>query len=92
MCVAKWMAQRGAKNLILLSRRGCCTEAAGTMLAEMKTRGVSVSTPRCDITDKTALKKTLIECSKAMPPIKGCVQTSAALKVGIPQKYSFRSC
>ncbi|TEY78486.1 hypothetical protein BOTCAL_0048g00120 [Botryotinia calthae] len=80
MCVAEWMVQRGAKNLILLSRSGCHTEAARSMLSNMKEKGISVETPHCDITDRTILNKTLIECSNKLPPIKGCIQTSGALK------------
>jgi KR domain/Phosphopantetheine attachment site len=86
--IARWMAERKAKNLILLSRSGIQHEAARILLDELKAKGVNVAAPPCDVSDLQALSFTLAECSKTMPPIKGCIQASMVLKVRLPNETS----
>lgn len=75
------MVKRGARNLILLSRSGPRTDVAKAMISELESTGARVYTPLCDVVDRSSLENVLSQCAKEMPPIKGCVQTSAALKV-----------
>lgn len=79
--IARWMANRNAKNLILLSRSSVRSEAAQSLLDDLKAKGVNVAAPSCDVGDMQALSSTLAECSKTMPRIKGCIQASMVLKV-----------
>lgn len=79
--VARWMASQGAKNLILLSRRGPVHIAAKELVKELEATCDNVATPACDVTDSASLREVMIECSKAMPPIRGCIQGSMVLKV-----------
>ena len=79
--VARWMASRGAKNLILLSRRGAAHPSAIDFIKELESICDKVSAPPCDVTDEETLKKVINECLSHMPPIKGCVQGSMVLKV-----------
>ena len=78
---AKWMAQRGAKHLVLLSRSGPKDQDAQSFLDELKSSGVAVKAPKCDITDETSLKLILEACAADMPPIKGCIQGTSVLRV-----------
>ncbi|KAH8883185.1 beta-ketoacyl synthase domain-containing protein [Thozetella sp. PMI_491] len=78
--IARWMASRGAKNLILLSRSGPITEAAKELISELEGKNVKVSAPSCDVTDLEVLKKAISDSLESMPPIKGCVQGSMVLK------------
>ncbi|KAL8652640.1 MAG: hypothetical protein Q9210_002566 [Variospora velana] len=77
--VARWMANRGARNLILLSRYAHYSEDAQQLICELERKGVRVETPPCDIADGKALPFVLASCSQRLPPIKGCVQSSLAL-------------
>ena len=79
----RWIVSRGARNLILLSRSGASTNAAMEMVKQLEQQGVRVHAPLCDISDRPSLEAALRECSEKMPPIKGCIQTSAVLKVSI---------
>ena len=79
--VARWMARRGARNLILRSRSGPAGHDVGTFLAELRRDGVKVFAPSCDIRDIVALRGVIKECSTKFPPIRGCVQASMALEV-----------
>lgn len=86
--VVQWMAARGARHLILLSRSGARTEDAKTFIHELEAKGAQVHAPACDISDKSALQDVIIYCSEKMPPVKGCIQTSAVLRV----RNSFIHC
>lgn len=74
------MVSRGALNLILLSRSGPRTPAAHEMVSELIAQGVRVETPSCNAADVTALQITVNECSKILPPIKGCIQASGTIQ------------
>lgn len=78
------MASRGARHLILLSRSGARTEDAETFIHELEAKGARIYAPACDISDKSALEDVIAYCAEKMPPIKGCIQASAVLKVSSP--------
>ncbi|KAK7734711.1 Type I Iterative PKS [Cytospora paraplurivora] len=78
--VARWLASRGAKNLILLSRRGPVQAAAKELVKELEATCERVATPACDVTDSAGLREVIEECSRSMPPIRGCIQGSMVLK------------
>lgn len=78
--VARWMALRGAKNLILLSRRGPVQAAAKELVKELEAICDKVATPACDVTNSASLREVIGECLTIMPPIRGCIQGSMVLK------------
>jgi NADPH:quinone reductase-like Zn-dependent oxidoreductase len=87
-CMAKWMCQRGARNLILLSRSGPRDQTKHTFLRELRQLGVRVEAPACDITCYETLAATIETCLQTMPVIKGCIQSTMVLKVST----DFYSC
>lgn len=72
--IALWMASRGAKNIIFVSRSGAASPAAQETTRELERRGVKVRVFACDVTEKARLEKIIAECKSSLPPIKGCVQ------------------
>ncbi|KAF3910969.1 hypothetical protein AA313_de0200827 [Arthrobotrys entomopaga] len=78
--IARWMAEKGAKHLILLSRSGAKTEAARALKAELDTMGVTCITPACDISNSESLGKVIESIAGTMPPIRGCIQASMVLR------------
>ncbi|RAK95751.1 type I polyketide synthase [Aspergillus ibericus CBS 121593] len=74
--IARWLVERGARNLILLSRSGPASPHARSLVEELQGRGARVVTPACDITNKELLHTVLGVCGQLMPPIKGCVQAT----------------
>ncbi|PWY91350.1 polyketide synthase [Aspergillus sclerotioniger CBS 115572] len=74
--IARWLVERGARNLLLLSRSGQASPHARSLVEELHARGARVITPACDITNRELLKTVLSVCSQLMPPIKGCVQAT----------------
>ncbi|KAI0459321.1 polyketide synthase PksD [Xylaria acuta] len=77
--ILKWMASRGAKNLIVPSRSGLVSAAATQVVGELEEKGAKVTTPKCDVSSYISLSQTLRECAKTLPPIKGCINASMVL-------------
>jgi NAD(P)-dependent dehydrogenase (short-subunit alcohol dehydrogenase family) len=90
--VARWLVERGATHLLLLSRSGARDEKAQSFIEELSARGVVARAPPCDVTDYHALQQVIEQCSHDMPPIKGCVQGSMVLRVRCPLSPSILNC
>ncbi|KAL9059556.1 MAG: hypothetical protein Q9206_001431, partial [Seirophora lacunosa] len=85
---AQWMARRGARNLILLSRSGPKSQAAHELLDQLRSAGVRVETPACDVASPDSLSAALEACG-SMPPIRGCLQAAMVLKDSIFENMTF---
>ncbi|KAL7823910.1 polyketide synthase [Trichoderma gracile] len=84
--IAKWMADRGAKNLILPSRSGASSKAARQTVEELTARGVKVVAPKCDVSSEKELADLVDECARTMPPIKGCFNAAMVLQGAVFQE------
>ncbi|PLB52311.1 polyketide synthase [Aspergillus steynii IBT 23096] len=85
---ARWMANMGAKNLILLSRSGPKSDAARKLIADLASQGVCVRAPKCDVADILAMKAALGE-SVDLPPIRGCLQATMVLQDAIFENLTY---
>ena len=83
------MADRGAKHLIVPSRSGASSKAAADMITQLQARGVTVVAPKCDVSDTASLSSLLDECSKTLPPIKGCINGAMVLQDAIMANMTF---
>ncbi|KAL8860211.1 MAG: hypothetical protein Q9178_003475 [Gyalolechia marmorata] len=88
---AKWLACRGAKYLLLLSRSGPKSKISAGFISELETMGVRVNAPACDITDLAALSATLSKCAETMPPVRGVIQASMVLQDAILENQTIES-
>jgi acyl transferase domain-containing protein/NADPH:quinone reductase-like Zn-dependent oxidoreductase/acyl carrier protein len=80
---AEWLAERGARHLVLFGRRGPGAEEAQTVLARLEKRGVHVLARACDVTDHVALSGLLDEVSQKMPPLRGVVHAAMVIDDGL---------
>ncbi|KAK6353814.1 hypothetical protein TWF730_008238 [Orbilia blumenaviensis] len=78
--IARWMVERGARHLILLSRSGPRSETAQALISDLKSLGVNCVTPSCDISNFQSMKETLESLVGVVPPVKGCIQASMVLR------------
>ncbi|KAL9110459.1 MAG: hypothetical protein Q9227_005003 [Pyrenula ochraceoflavens] len=79
--IARWLVERGARNLILLSRSGSQNPYAQKLVEDLTATGARVALPACDVCDIDALKAVMEACLKeGMPPVKGCIQASMVLR------------
>ena len=90
--LARWMASRGAKNLIFLSRSGRITESVQEMITQLKEIGCSVHIFTCDVANADRLRAVIEACSGSLPPIKGCIQGSMVLQVSESKFIKFTLC
>lgn len=74
------MTNRGARNLIVLSRSGANSKVASEMISELTNKGVNIVALRCDISS-TELLGTLEQCASIMPSIRGCINAAMVLNV-----------
>ena len=79
--IAQWMASRGARHLIFLSRTGKITLPVQDMISSLEIKGCETRIFACDVTDIAALRSVFEECRQTLPPVKGCIQCSMVLKV-----------
>ncbi|WP_238372611.1 type I polyketide synthase [Heliomarina baculiformis] len=75
---ARWLAESGARNLILISRSG---ETADAKLEIDKLRGlgVTVLTRGVDVADKDAMAEVITEAQQKMPPLRGIIHAAGVL-------------
>ena len=80
---AQWLAERGARHLILCSRSGPADAEATDALAALRAQGVNVLARACDVTDATALATLLDEARATMPALRGVVHAAMVLDDGL---------
>lgn len=76
---AQWLANKGARHLILVSRSGPASDEAKHALAAFKAQGVRVHAAACDITDKAALTALFATTETLMPPLRGIVHAATVI-------------
>ncbi|XP_044723776.1 KR domain-containing protein [Hirsutella rhossiliensis] len=76
----KWMAQKGAKHLVVPTRSGIASQEAADVVDELGKQGVRVLTPTCDVSSAQCLAEALENCNATMPPIRGCINAAMVLQ------------
>ncbi|NOX92214.1 MAG: SDR family NAD(P)-dependent oxidoreductase [Gammaproteobacteria bacterium] len=77
--LAEWLAQRGAKHLILVGRSGAVSYDAKNTLALLRDRGIEVFEARVDISESSQVEALMIQIRDTFPPLKGVFHTAAVL-------------
>jgi acyl transferase domain-containing protein/NADPH:quinone reductase-like Zn-dependent oxidoreductase/SAM-dependent methyltransferase len=79
--IARWVAEKGAKALVLLSRSASSGAENKAFAEDLRSvYGTDVRAFDCDVGDRKALEAVLEQC-RGMPPIKGCVTGAMVLDV-----------
>ncbi|TLS26121.1 hypothetical protein PpBr36_04786 [Pyricularia pennisetigena] len=82
--LARFFASRGARHIILPSRSGSgeAGSKVSELLEELRSRGINIEAPRCDVADEASLAATLNDCHDrlGMPPVKGCINAAMVLQ------------
>jgi phthiocerol/phenolphthiocerol synthesis type-I polyketide synthase C len=80
---AEWLVQKGARNLVLISRSGPVGTEATAALAAFRAQGVRVHAAACDVTDDKALAALFALISTEMPPLRGVVHAAVVIDDGL---------
>jgi acyl transferase domain-containing protein/alpha-beta hydrolase superfamily lysophospholipase/acyl carrier protein len=75
--VAHWLADNGARYLVLAGRNGVMTSAAAQDIADLTARGVKVRVHKVDVSDSVDVRALLARVRAYLPPIGGIVHGAA---------------
>jgi NADPH:quinone reductase-like Zn-dependent oxidoreductase/acyl carrier protein len=78
LAVARWLVERGARHLVLLSRSGA-TSAGREIVAELAAEGATVATVQADVSNESDLARALSEIRNTMPPLRGIIHAAGVL-------------
>nr|WP_298523237.1 type I polyketide synthase [uncultured Halomonas sp.] len=79
LATAEWLADKGARHLILIGRSGAQREEAQQGIARLEARGVQVHAKACDVTRREDLATLLDDCRASLPPLKGIVHAATVI-------------
>ncbi|WP_243867391.1 type I polyketide synthase [Actinophytocola oryzae] len=75
--VARWLADSGARHLVLVGRGGAVTADAAQLVADLVTRGVDARVEQADVGDHGQVRSLLTRVRASMPPVAGIVHGAA---------------
>ncbi|KAM5465923.1 Type I Iterative PKS [Microsporum audouinii] len=87
--IARWMVERGAKHLILVSRNSASRPESQELIKELGHAGCEAVAVNCDVSQPMNLGQVLFECQETMPPIRGVIQAAMNLQDSILEQMSF---
>lgn len=79
--IVAWMVEKGAKNLLVVSRTADKHIEAVQLSADARARGCNLQFRSCDISSGENLVSLLADCSKTLPPVRGVVHAAMVLDV-----------
>src|SRR5438067_11260843 len=80
LAAARWLADRGAMHLALVSRRGEGSTRDTLLIDEMRSRGVSIVTLSADVADPKALATALRQLKAIAPPLRGVFHAAVVFR------------
>jgi thioester reductase-like protein len=75
---AKWIAEQGARNLVLVSRSGPKKKEAAE-IDRLRAEGIHIVEQRGDVTDTESMETIVGTIGKTLPPLKGIVHAAMVL-------------
>lgn len=88
---AERLAARGARNLVLINRRGPVSAEAATAIDWLERQaGVTVHAVQCDVTDRLSLSALLKDISNRFPPLRGVIHAATVIDDRLVRNMSRR--
>ncbi|PNY26863.1 Polyketide synthase [Tolypocladium capitatum] len=87
--IARRMVQRGARQVVLLSRSGRVTSELERLIQESQVFGASIHIKPCDVADRASLTALVAEVQETLPPIRGVIHAAMVLRDVLLEKMSF---
>ncbi|KAJ5902692.1 hypothetical protein N7495_003220 [Penicillium taxi] len=80
--MAKWMSAKGARNIVLVSRRASpVNDKVQLLIDEMALDGTIITVKACDVSSKYSVETLIKEDMKDLPPVRGVVHGAMVLRV-----------
>jgi NADPH:quinone reductase-like Zn-dependent oxidoreductase/acyl carrier protein len=80
--VARWLAGRGARSLVLVGRSGV-TDANRAEVDELRRTGAAVTVVAADIAEPDAVAELCDQIAATMPPLRGVIHAAGVLDDGV---------
>lgn len=88
LTIAQWMAEQGARQLVLVGRSQP-SEMAQAVLSELTQQDVNVTVARGDISQAADVSRILDEINQSLPPLRGIIHAAGVLDDGILQEQDW---
>ncbi|KAL1623909.1 Type I Iterative PKS [Neofusicoccum ribis] len=85
--IIRRLAERGAKNVLVLSRHAE-SHSNAPFLDEMRSKGVNILARNLDICNPSSLAEAIEQASNVLPPVKGVIQGAMVLQDSIVEHMS----
>jgi myxalamid-type polyketide synthase MxaB len=76
--IARWLVEKGARHLVLLSRSGAFSSGK-EVAAELAAKGATITTIQADVSNESDLARALSEIRTTMPPLRGVIHAAGVL-------------
>ncbi|KAF2008794.1 putative polyketide synthase [Aaosphaeria arxii CBS 175.79] len=78
--MTRWMAKKGAKNIVLLSRTGSVTGSVKILVDDMMAVGVNVVVQSCDVAKRASVDSFMCKGLVGLPPVRGIIHGAMTLR------------
>jgi thioester reductase-like protein len=83
LATARWMAEHGARHLVLVGRGGAATAEAQEAVRGLQQAGTEVVIGRADVAREEDVAGVLDEIRRTMPPLRGVIHAAMVLDDGV---------
>jgi len=88
LTVASWLIERGARHLLLLSRRDC-DDAVADQVKALASTGAHVEFFQADVSRRESLEKALRRMDVTMPPLRGVIHCAGVVADGVLREQNW---
>jgi phthiocerol/phenolphthiocerol synthesis type-I polyketide synthase C len=78
LAVARWLVEKGARSLILLSRSGASRDSEKACAA-LTAQGATITTVQADVSSQSDISRALDEVRHSLPPLRGVIHAAGVL-------------
>ncbi|MBE9060856.1 type I polyketide synthase [cf. Phormidesmis sp. LEGE 11477] len=87
LLTAQWLADQGAKRIVLLSRSEA-SDTARSVVDQLESQGVSVEMISADVANKAAMERVMVNLTGSQYPLKGVIHAAGVLDDGLMQQLT----
>ncbi|OAA65486.1 polyketide synthase [Niveomyces insectorum RCEF 264] len=88
--MARWMAGKGARHIVLVSRTGSATGVVKTLIDDLAAQtGAQVVVRQCNVVDRQSVDDLLSQGLAGLPPVRGVVHGTMVLRDVLFEKMAY---
>ncbi len=83
LATARWLSRRGAKAIVLASRRGHVEDGGAAIVEAMRAQGTKIDVAALDVNDPAAVDALIMRMARDYGPVRGIVHAAVLLEDGM---------